>query len=247
MSAFPNLLFGPEQEPFNTYADRRYPLGTKLITADGRVFRFGLAGGTALAAGKLVQAAAPIAAHVLQTPQAAAVGATSVVLQLGASAVSADQYRDGVVAAELGSGKGYVYPIDAHAPVLSGGIFTIPLKRGIQVQVAIDTTANSLSLVAHPLSKVILCPTTLTAQPVGVPIVPLAIGAYGWFQVHGLASVLTNGTVVAGNLVVNSQGTAGAVEAMSATIATTVIEVPIGRVAHVATSTNYSTIDLNIE
>src|SRR6266851_4900067 len=103
MSAFPTILFGPEQEIQNSYTEtvasgnRRFQLGQALFTLDGRRFRFGSAGGTLLIAGTLVESRAPIAAHILQTPQAAAIGATSIVLVLGATAVNANDYAEGIV------------------------------------------------------------------------------------------------------------------------------------------------------
>lgn len=244
--SFPNVLFGPDNEVFNTYTDRRWPLGTRLITADGRVFRFGLAGASNLAAGKLHQAPAPVTNHVLQTPTAASVGATTVSVALGATAVTKDQYRDGVLSIELGTGQGYAYKIDSHAAVSSSGTFVVPLTRGITVQVAIPATSNSVSLVQNPYSNIIVAPTTLTSQVCGVPVSAITAAQYGWFQTRGLAAVLVNGTVVIGNRVVPSLTTAGAVEAASGTFAVTSLEA-VGRVAHVATSTNYSTIDLCID
>lgn len=244
--AFPDILFLPDGEIYNTYTDRRWPLGTKGFTIDGRMFRFGLAGASNLAVGKLNQAPAPIANHVLQTPTAAAVGATSVTVALGATAATADQYRDGVLSIELGTGQGYAYKVDRHAAVASSGSFVVPLVRGTSVQVAIPATSNSVSLVANPYSKIIIAPTTLTSQVVGVNVAAITAAQYGWFQTRGLCAVLVNSTVVIGNRVVPSLTTAGAVEAASGTFAVTSLEA-VGKVAHVASSTNYSTIDLCID
>jgi hypothetical protein len=102
--------------------------------------------------------------------------------------------------------------IDAHPAVAGSGVFTIPLagapSRTIQsdglvltgsesVQVAIATTANSLSLIPNNYKKVILAVTALTtAALAGVGIAAIAINGWGWLKTHGEAMVLTDNTTV---------------------------------------------------
>lgn len=261
--SFPNATPLSHGDQYKTYTYEPVPVGTVGILPDGRRFKFALAGVTALTVGKLMQAPVPIADHVLQTVAAAAVKATSIAMTLGATAIVADQYKDGLIAVELATntGFGYAYKIDTHPLVALSGVFTVPLAGSVgaipigatgvmiagdeAVQVAIATTANSVSLIAHPCRLVVVCATALTAQPVGVTVGPIAAGAYGWLQTWGPAMVLTDTTVVVGAPVINSANTAGAV--MPPPTSTSAALKPfIGRVIHVAVTTAYSLIDLQI-
>jgi len=249
MSAFPNILFGPDQEIYNTYTDRRFTLGQSLQMLDGRRFRFNLAGAVALVASTLQQSGVPVANHILQTPAAAAVGAQSVAVALGATAVVADQYRDGQLLITAGNtGEGYSYPVDTHAAVTSSGTFTVPLKRGTTVQVAIGTTANSASLYSNPFWKTVVAATAYTSPVVGVAVGATAIGSYGWLQTRGLTPIRSdNTTTVVGQPVVASAATAGDCALASATIATTITQPVIGNIIAIGSSAHTALVDLHLE
>jgi hypothetical protein len=251
--AFPNMMFGPDQEFFNMYgtglAVDRHGLycGQILQDSGGRQFRWVRNGGVALTAGDLLVGPAPIAAHVALTPAVAGVvGDTIISLTFATTSITADQYRDGWVMMRLGTGMGYAYAIDTHAAVASSvGTFVAPLKKGISVQVAIPTTASSASLVASPYNGVIQAPvTTLGTAIVGVAVKPLAINAWGWIQTKGPAMVTTAGTLVIGNPASYS-ATAGAVGPLSATFAADMTTQRIGTVLNVSTTTNKSLIMLD--
>ena len=40
--SFPNIIHLSEEETFNTYTAERYPVGSKAVVEDGRIFRFAL-------------------------------------------------------------------------------------------------------------------------------------------------------------------------------------------------------------
>jgi hypothetical protein len=249
MSAFPTILFGPTPEVFNTYLDRRFILGQALYDIDGRRFRFGSAGAVNLAAGLLNQSRLPIAGHILQTPVAAAVGATTVTTATTTTAIAVDDYRDGMLLITAGNtGEGYAYPIDTHPAVAGSGNFAVPLKRGITVQVAIGTTANSASLYSNPFFKVLVAATAYTAIPVGVNVAAITATQFGWFQTRGLAAVkVDNTTVVVGEAVVASAATAGNVGLPSATIAVTITQPIVGYIQAIGSSTHTGLVDLHLE
>jgi hypothetical protein len=248
MSAFPYILSIPDAEVYNLYTDRRFTLGQLAQTLDGRKFRFVYNAAVLLVPGDVLQASAPITNHILQTATTAGkVGDTTVVMTLGATAMWQNQYQDGVLSIELGTGFGFAYPLGAHVNFLSSSTTAaVPFKRGVTLQVAVPTTANSISFISSPYNQVIQSPTTLTAQPVGVAVSAIpasgtapATPQFGWIQVGGLASVTTIGTVVIGSNVMVPTTTAGGC-APNAADTTPVI----GTVAHVATTTNKSTIML---
>ena len=234
-----NIIQGTPGQQFSVQtSEPAEPLGTQMVFPDGRKFRYAQAGAVAVVVGKLYQAAIPVANHVLQTATAAAVGDRSVTLALGATAVTADQYKDGYLVIDLASntGFGYIYGIKTHGAVASSGSFVVPLKESVQV--AIDTTANSVSLVPNTFAGVILSvATNNTAELAGVSVKPIAIGAWGWLQTAGHVMCLTTGTIVIGQKVFPST-TTGAVIAEAAFS----VNQTCGIVTRVASTTNYSTI-----
>lgn len=251
--AFPYILSISDAEPYNMYTDRRgLALGQQAQTNDGRVFRWFNNGAALQLPGTVVCGVAPVANHVLQTPAVAGVvGANSLSVTLAGTAMTVDQYRDGVLAIELGTGFGFAYPIGPHGVVaLSTATGTIvPFKRGVQLQNAVPTTSNSVSFIASPYSSGVVVPaTTETTAAVGVVVnalpasgTPPATPQYGWVQTKGLAAVLTIGTVIVGDQVGTPSGTAGGV----LPIADDLTQI-VGIVSHVATTTNYSTILLTM-
>jgi phage baseplate assembly protein gpV len=141
------VIEGSEGDQFAVHSTQSLNLGQEMRFIDGRRFRYARAGAVAVVPGKLYQAPIPVAAHVLQTAAAAAVGARTVALTLGATATTADQYRDGYLVVDLSTntGFGYMYQIGAHPVIDASSVFNVPLRS--PVQVAIATTANSISLV----------------------------------------------------------------------------------------------------
>ncbi len=241
-----------------------YLPGTLGIDGNGDRYRYCQGGAAGVVIGKLYQAPIPVPNHVLQTAAAAVVGATTIALTIGNTAIVANDYINGLVVVDLvgNTGFGYAYHIDAHPAVAGSGVFTIPLAgaptRTIQsdglvltgaesVQVAIATTANSLSLIPNNYKKVILAVTALTtAALAGVGIAAIAINGWGWLKTHGEAMVLTdNTTVVIGQPAITSTVTTGAVSLLTTT---NVITSPIvGIFVRVAVSASYSTVRLMID
>lgn len=267
--AFPPIVYLTHGDQFKTRTNAQGPAylpGTKGIMSNGDIYRYCQVGAVAMVVGKLYQAPIPVPNHVLQTAAAAAVGASTIALTLGNTAVAANDYINGQVVIDLAAntGFGYTYTVDAHPAVAASGVFTIPLagstSRTVQtddlvvdgyetVQVAVSTQANSVSLIPNTYKKVILsvqATPPLTAEVAGVSVVAAAISAWCWIKTRGHAMCLTNGTVVIGQAVVPGATTAGTVEAYPAGVAETTPE-PVGNVVRVATSTNYSTINLTID
>src|SRR3990167_304701 len=246
--SFPNIIFGGDGDQFRVYAPAAAlqggpSVGQQMVFDDGRKFRYASAGAVALAVANLQQAPIPVANHVLQTAAAAAVGATSVALTLGATAATANQYHNGYLVVDLATntGFGYTYGIDHPPAVASAGVFTVPLKS--TVQVAISTAANSISLVPNTYQGVILAvATNPTATIAGVSVRVIPIGDFGWVQTRGACMCLTTGTLVIGEKVFAST-TTGAVIAEAAFS----VEQTVGFVLRVATTTDYSTIDIRID
>ena len=211
------LSCDPQVAARGLYADssiQEHTLGEKMVTPDGRVFRYVKAGATALVPGTLQQAPVEITNHQNLAPTAnVAIGATSFTVTLGATAVTANQYAGGFVIITTSTGAGYQYRIKSHkAAALSA---TVQLTLEDPVLVAFVSASSKVDLVLSPYSGVIINPTTATSLPVGVAVYPITASYYGWLQTHGPAALLADGAVVVGTSVVASNATAGAVEALT--------------------------------
>ena len=239
MANFGNTIFAPEGEQFNTYTEARYNLGQLMVLPDGRKFRFAKAG-AALEVGKLTQAAANAAQHMSCTVQtAAAIGATSVIITLGSTAATLDQYALGYIVEEELPG-GHAYKIVTHPAADASATLTLTLHPKNPLVVA-WTTSSQVSLVKHPYKDVIDQPTTGSGVTLGVTVNAIASGSYGWLQRAGYCSALTSGTVVLGDRVVQG-GAEGAV-----TPEGSLLGLPVGQVQYVGATTKYSIVDLTLE
>lgn len=241
-----NVISGIEGDQWKTHTTKQLPFGQEMHFIDGRRFRYAKAGAVAVVVAKLYQAPIPVTNHVLRTPSAAAVGDRTVTIALGATAAAADAYLDGYLVIDLAtnSGFGHIYQIANHKAIASSGSFAVPLRSAVQV--AIDTTATSVSLIPNNYNGVILAITTTpTASLAGVAAKPFGVGEFGWIQVAGNCMCLTedNGAVnvTAGyQLIVG--GTTGSLMPQATAVSLTVPEV--GICVRAATTTDYSTVCL---
>ena len=218
---------------------QRLPLGTRVRLADGRAFVYGKAGAVQLAYGKLNQGPVFDTTNAKDRAVTAnvAVGDRSIKVTFGA-AVTANQYAGGIVWVNDDTGEGEAYTIKTHAAGTTG----VELHIYEKVRVAITAGAGTCSVVANPFNGVVICPTTLTSQVVGVAPVTVPIANYAWFQTAGPCALLTNGTIVVGNTVEASATTGGAVDPTAETTYGT----PLGQVIMANASTEYSLVNLAI-
>lgn len=192
---------------FSSSSTAFHDLGEKMVTDDGRAFRYAKAGASALVQGKLQQAAAEDTSEQGLTPTATAVGATTLTTSSTVT-VTANQYAGGYVVVTVTPGEGYSYKIKSH-PAATAAALTLTLEDPILVAL---TTSSRIDLVASPFNGVIIAPTTLSGAVAGVAVYPIAAGEYGWLQTHGPCPVLADGANAVGAAVVPSNGVAGAVE-----------------------------------
>lgn len=203
IQAVPLALMASETSP-------SVALGSKVWSDDGRAFRYALVGsGAALVPGTLLQSAPEDTAHQNLTPAAAAIGATSVTVTLGSSAVTANEYAGGFLIVTTTPGQGYQYKISSHPAADASATVVLTLDDPIEVAL---TGSSVVDMVLNPYSAVIINPTTLTSAPIGVAVYPIAASAYGWIQVEGVAALLADGANAVGANLVASNGTAGSVE-----------------------------------
>lgn len=206
----------PGGAPFGLFtqsATQDINVGSRFVDQAGNTYVYAKAGASDLVAGTLVQAPAEVTNHQNCAPTGtAAIGATSVTITLGATAATANQYAGGWMVTTETPGEGYKYLIASHPAADSAATLTLTLSDPLQVAL---TTSSHVDLVPNPYSGVIINPTTASSCPVGVATDVVAAGQYGWLQIGGVATVLADGNLTVGTSLVASNGTAGAVEALT--------------------------------
>lgn len=206
-------------------------LGQQVQTSDGRYYAYGLngtGGGTALAPGKLCQVATAVANHVNQAGTTQVAGDLTInTWAVGATAVTDGQYAGGYLVVNAGTGKGQALLIRTNTKANSSGKPAIFLKDAVIT--ATSSSDSFFSLHPHPYSACIINASTLGAGAAGVPNVSIPDANYGWFQVGGVCSVLSDaGAAAIGAPITYSDDTAGAVgpaetDAVGATLGYTLI------------------------
>ena len=217
--SFPRYLeldYGAEKKTSSTII-ANLALGTRGITPDGRVFRYVETGASDIAAGAVVQAAAGTAAHDKDLiVVAAAAGATTVTINTSGT-YTEDQYKDGYMYINSGTGAGEVYRIKSNTAVsgATGMVLTLDELDGLVTALTAGSSNCEVGLSTNPYKDVIISPTTVSNVAIGVAPTPLTANYYGWIQTWGPASVLANAAGVIGQHVrVGGASTAGGTEDM---------------------------------
>lgn len=230
-----------EQDIHQISSTQQGNLGVIGETKDGRQFRYGLAGASDLAIGKLAQQSAVVTTHQNVTVAGSA-GDRQVTVTLGATNnATADQYKDGYLSGLSGTGAGQTVRIRTHGAIALSTAGTMYLDEPLTTTFAATPKA---SLTKNPASGLIISSSGDTTEyVVGVPIITVTAAFYGWFQNKGIAAVLGNGTITKGAGVIKSGTTAGAVDIEG----TGTLTQRLGQVYDTAgVSTSYITVNLNI-
>ena len=206
--SFPNTIYGKRGWEKKLTSTQRHKLGTRMAFANGKVFRYCLVGGTAIAAGRIVQAPATVGAHDmdLAVSSAAAVGATTVTVGTSLT-VTKDQYKEGLMYVNDAAGEGTTYDVKSNTAVSGavGLVVTLDEEDGLSIAL---TTSSLVGLTYSMYDQVIVQPTTLTNIIAGVSPTTMTADYYGWLQTWGYASVLMQGVAVVGDQVAAAETTA---------------------------------------
>ena len=209
--------FNFAQGLYETSSTQKEELGTLRFTGDGRKFRYALNGDTALAVGAMTISPAAVANHINCSVVAAAVGDTSVSLTAGGTAVTLDQYKDGYLQINDGTGEGYSYGIDSNTACGTTGTTILKLKRPVAVALVASATSEA-SLIKNPYSGIVVATTTQAAIPAGIPPVVVTAAYYYWSQTAGLAICQVDGTPAVGTRLILSDAVGGNLEAENTTL-----------------------------
>ena len=246
MGELVNIPWG--QEKVTTTTKREHPLGAVGMTPDGRCFRWAFSG-EAIGAGQVVMQKVAVANHDmdLATVTAAAVGATTITVTLGATAATKDQYEDGAIYINDGAGEGHLYAIREHPAADSAANLTVTLHETVREAL---TTGTSLSgLIENDYKDVELWDyNDIDGPALGVAPTEIADDTYFWLQTSGRAAVLLGGTThpVLGDAIEASESADGAMQLHDASANTD--REPLGTIAGVlAVTTDYGYVKLNIQ
>ena len=239
----PIVAGGPGDQFTTTVAQAGHPLGSRMIFADGREFKYAKAGASvALAAARLNQQTLNNANwDELAVPTARAIGDKAVTITNGSQAITVDYFADGYLNVEDDVGEGYAYTIRSNSAAAASGVVTVNLYEGLQVAWTTDTTVN---LFANPYAVTIIHPSPATAMLTGVSLVVVGTDDYGWLQTRGPACVLVEGTHVINEKVIDSASADGAVAPTGSTAAGE--ENYVGVVMEVAATTEHGLVFLRM-
>ena len=188
-----------------------HPMGTRMVLEDGRVFYYGQTDG-AQTAGAICQSAVGVANHDMDlATNTASAGDKSVTVTVGGTAATEDQYKDGFLYINDGTGQGHNYKIRQHDAIDSSGSGAINLYDGDAIAVGF-AAATIVGLAKNPYKDFVVYPTTSTGHAVGVAATDFDDDDYGWLQTWGPAAVLCDVAFVIGNHVRVSDNTAGSGE-----------------------------------
>lgn len=184
-----------------------HKLGEMYVAGNGDAFRYAQVGGSAISKGKLQLAPAQKTNHHNQPAIAAvAVGAYEIRVDLGATALVANEYQEGYLVANDVAPEGDLYIIASHPAADSGTDVIVQLETPIRTAV---TTSSEFTFVHNAWRKVVEG-TAITQRAAGVALINGTISYYLWLKTRGVMPTLIGSAATLGaDLIVG--GTAGAV------------------------------------
>jgi hypothetical protein len=209
-------------------------------TEDRRQFRYVGTGAGAVTAGSLLVVAPTVANHTnIAVFANAPVGATVLTVTLGATAATQDQYAEGFLTVNAGTGLGTTYRLTGSTAGASAGNVTVYLAEPLQV--ALTSATSKVSLASSPYAGVIT--STTVSRPVGVATVAIPANSFGWVQCYGYCAAVADASpATKGQTVKQSVTTAGTV-----TVAAAATDFAIGSAPEAGVATEARAIWLNIE
>jgi hypothetical protein len=200
------------------------------------------AGSAAIGCGFIMIGPAAVANHGRRAVTlTASIGAKEVVLTIGATSASKDEYADGYLIVECGTGTGYSYKILGHAAwAASNTAARVILKDELEIAA---TTATLCTLIKNPYKDIITKADSaaIAGKPAGVMLFSAALtdGGFLWLGKKGIFAARPEGSIVAGGPVScgSAAGTVGPLAAAT--------EVQVGICVNTGSVTGPGTILVN--
>lgn len=251
---------------FEMHATPKYPLGFKVETADGKVYRYAHFGantnrGVLVATDVSETQVADTDNAIIAPASAVSVADESMkpgaigshYIQFTLASATANQFAGGTLVTTDDVGEGYSYDIEGNTATDNPATGDIRIKLVQKLQVAVDNTTD-VSICANPWHDVEVATTATDAIVCGVSCstVVAATAPYAWVQTHGPCGVLQDAVLpTVGDSVQLSPLTNGAVGIFGGTAAGSIgvmnKQVIVGRCMDIGDSTGHSVIDLKLE
>lgn len=213
--AFPHTIFGKFGMEKVVTSSKKHKLGTRMELPDGRVFYYAFSSGT-IGAGKLAMQANHVnVKHIkdLSVLAAAATGATTITYQHTGGTLTANILNDGMVIVNDVDGEGVVYVIKSHSALAATAASTATLVLEEDDGIAEALTTNSqIGLRTNKfLDAELWDASDIDGIALGVAPVEVVDNRYFWCQTWGSVALLTEGTLILGNVVVPTASKIGGV------------------------------------
>ena len=194
--SFPNVVHGSEGDLFHDSATEDVPVGTLMVTEDGRKFRFTEMFTTGSVVGSLYQAEVHLAD---QADEAIGTLAAGVYSLTGVGSSTSAVVKNELVNGYIYSSNAATLPmmkIRSNTAIAISGTGTIELWTVTPTAIA---EGNLVSYFKNPWRGVIIHPSPETASLVGIPKVAITASQFGWLQTTGPCSALYgSATAIAG-------------------------------------------------
>jgi len=214
-------------------------VGTVMLDSQGRELRYVKVGGSDVLVANLMSAPANKTNHHGMAVNTAAIGDETVTVTLGATAATLNEYAGGFLNVVDDTGEGYTYEVLSHPAADSAATLVVTLKDPIKLAFGADATVD---LVHNAFNGVIVAATS-TDKPVGVTIVPLSAGYFGWLVKNGQTSCLAEATLTLGAEL--EAGTGGGVDELS-DVTDPVVVTSVGYARVAGTSAEHPLIDVRL-
>jgi len=131
-------------------------------------------------------------------------GIGTTVVTITASGVSANDFAEGYLVVDEGTGAGETYKIRSNTATDSDGLIEVELYDGLIT--AWSTSDTDVTLIPSPYNGVIACPTDGIILPVGVPLIAVTANYYFWGQTWGPCGVKVDAGDGGGNAIDERMG-----------------------------------------
>lgn len=195
--------------PQKTSDIQEHQIGYRYVDDNGDIYRYAKAGASNISRGKLQLAPTPKTNHDNMATATAAIGAKTVTVTLGATAATANEYADGYLEVNAGTGAGLRLKISGHPAANSGATLEVTLRRPLTVALAVADTKTCL---VHNDHNGTVEGTSSTSTPAGFPLVNTIAANFYWALTRGHVGALADETLTLGALLTAGTSTAGAVE-----------------------------------
>ena len=213
MGGFPRVVYGSEQQSFETFTTETSPVGIQLTIEDGRTFRFANNGAAAAVNARVFQQIVPTTNQLVEDLDTISAKATLITGIGATNAGFAKNLMDrGYMMIDDVAQLDPIHQIREQTVVITTGtVGEFTLKSQMIDAVA---SGEKINYFENPWRDVIITPATgATAPVVGVVVVAIAANSFGWLATSGPTKVLQDvAGWVAGEGTMVSENIAGAAQ-----------------------------------